>query len=286
MTSSPFKEGAGVAAAFFLALWPQAQWFVKRTFDGSDEPLGLLALATAAILAWQGKDLLVPKKTRGRRPLNTPPAVPLSQQLAWLALVLTVASSFFLPNLITAALGLCAVALVAGLFRNPGLMGLLFLSLPVMASLDFYLGWPVRLAVSVCSEGLLNLLQLPVTREGTLLFFQGAEVGVDPPCSGLRMLWFTAYLSCTLAAMNRLSGRKLLLLLPLAALLSIVANILRAVALFFPESGLLSFPHWTHEAIGAVLHLTVALGLLALVNKLTQPCKTILHSSYSGPVSA
>lgn len=121
-----------------------------------------------------------------------------------------------------------------------------------------------------------------------MLYFQGTEVGVDPPCSGLRMLWFTGYLSCTLAAMNRLSWNKFLLLVPLASLLSVAANILRAVVLFFPESGILNFPYWTHEAVGALLHLGVALGLLALINKLTPTrlCSIRHRSSFSEPASA
>ncbi|MFT4267587.1 MAG: MYXO-CTERM sorting domain-containing protein, partial [Xenophilus sp.] len=40
-------------AAQALALWPTWRWMAARLADGSDDPLGLLALAALAALAWQ-----------------------------------------------------------------------------------------------------------------------------------------------------------------------------------------------------------------------------------------
>src|SRR5215207_1631651 len=36
-----------------LALWPTAWWMGRRMLDGSDEPLGALAIAAVAVLLWQ-----------------------------------------------------------------------------------------------------------------------------------------------------------------------------------------------------------------------------------------
>ena len=252
--------------AYALALWPQIHWFVRRTNDGSDEPLGLLALVTAAALAWSQRQSFRTKQTLGAA-----------------LLVFTVAASFFLPPLVTSSLAVFTIAVASGLIRNPGLAGLLILTLPVMASLNFYFAWPVRLAVAASAETLLSLGGLPVTREGTLLLFQNAEVGVDPPCSGIRMLWFTGYLTCALAALHRLPWKNFLALIPSGLFLSFLANILRAVLLFFPEAGILPLPHWTHEGLGLVLHLLVALTLLALI-KLTKR-KTKIKCSHHHPSS-
>ena len=173
--------------AYALALWPQAFWLIKRTSDPSDEPLGILAFITAACLAWSQRHHF-----KG------------NQKAGLLLLILTVAASYFLPTLITAALAILTITLATGLIRSPGLTGLLMLSLPLIASLNFYFAWPVRLGIAISSETLLNFTGLPVTREGTLLLFDNAEVGVDPPCSGIRMLWFTGYLTCAMAALYQL----------------------------------------------------------------------------------
>ncbi|MGJ8725300.1 MAG: exosortase/archaeosortase family protein [Roseibacillus sp.] len=243
--------------AYALALWPQILWFVRRTTDPTNEPIGLLALITIGILAWP--------QLQSFRP---------HQLLGLSLLTLTIIASFFLPPLLTATLSLLTIAVASGLIRNPGLTGLLILSLPVMASLNFYFAWPVRLGIATCAEILLTLSGLPVTREGTLLLFQSAEVGVDPPCSGIRMLWFTGYLTCALAALHHLPWKKFLPLIPCAILLSFLANILRATLLFFPEAGLLTLPYWTHEALGLALHLFVALILLTFIKQTKRKTKT------------
>lgn len=236
--------------AYALALWPQALWFIKRTSDRSDEPLGLLALATAGCLAWNQRHQFSGHHRAGL-----------------LLLALTIVASFILPSLLTAALALLAIAFATGVIKSPGLSGLLLLSLPLMASLNFYFAWPVRIAVALISEALLNLTGLDVTREGTLLLFQNAAVGVDPPCSGLRMLWFTGYLTCAAAALHQLPWKKFFILIPLAIALSFAANIVRATLLFFPESDLIHLPYWTHGALGAVLHLLVALTLFSFLTR-------------------
>lgn len=259
--------------AYALALWPQALWFIRRTTDGSDEPLGLLALVTVGALAWPQRQNLRP-----------------NQRLGLITLTLTIAASFFFPPLLTASLAVLTIAFSSGIIRHPGLGGLLFLSLPVMASLNFYFAWPVRVSVAASAETLLTFAGLTVTREGTLLLFQNAEVGVDPPCSGIRMLWFTGYLACALADLHHLPWKKFLALIPCAILLSFLVNIIRATLLFFPEAGLLLLPYWTHEALGLVLHLLVVLTLLFFIKRTKQKTKIICSlphpSSYSEPASA
>ena len=264
-------KAPAVALAYGLALWPQAHWFIARTKDQSDDPLGILALATAALLAWSQRHRL-----RG---------APL---LGWVTLVLTVVTSFVFPPMLTGALALLAIAFASGLFRSAGLTGLLLLALPLIASFNFYCSWPLRIGISACSTFILNLLGLTVTREGALLIYQNTEVGVDAPCSGVCMIWFTAYLTCTLFTWHRLSWKKFVKLLPLALLLSFGANITRATLLFFPESNLITLPYWSHQAVGVLLHLAVALLISLLVTRTNQKtqCSIKHHSSSSAPASA
>lgn len=271
MTKKEFRPSALlVLVVFSLALWPQLIWLAKRTLDDPEGSLGLLALLTCVCLGWSQRKSLVSKP-----------------RLGWALLSLTVASSFLLPPLLVSLLAVLAISSACGLLRIPGLLGLAVLTLPVMASCNFYFGWPLRLGISACTEFLLQIGGLAVSREGTLLLFENAVVGVDPPCSGLKMLWFTGYLFCALSALHRLPWRAFLALLLVAFLLSFVGNVLRAFLLFFPESGLVTWPSWTHEAVGIILHLGGALILHALITRtnLKPSCKTPLPFSSSAPVS-
>lgn len=259
---------------FLTALWPQALWSVRRISEQGGEPLSLLAIGTFGLLAWRQRAQFSGNLRRGLS-----------------ALFVTVVASFSLPPLLVAGIALLAIALVSGLIRSPGLFGLLLLTLPLMASVNFYLAWPVRLLVATSAEFLLAVGGLPVTREGTLLLFRESEVGVDPPCSGIRMLWFTAFLLCALSVLHSLSWKKFLLLAPSALLLSLLANIGRSTVLFFPESGIVEWPDWTHPAVGLSLHLLVALSLHFLLTRTTTQTNTTIcsrhhPSSSSEPVSA
>jgi hypothetical protein len=57
-------------------------------------------------------------------------------------------------------------------------------------------------------------------------------------------------------------------LLTLGTVLAVCGNSLRAVILFFPESGRVSWPHWTHEATGLAVHGLVLWALFAVAHHL------------------
>ena len=105
-----------------------APWFAARLHDGNDEPLGIVPLAAALCFFW-----------RERRTLPEITAVRL-------ALVFTGTAAVFvlpLPPMLR-ALAALGVLTVAAQVRQPAIIGLLSLSLPVMASLQFYAGYPLR----------------------------------------------------------------------------------------------------------------------------------------------
>ena len=63
------------------------------------------------------------------------------------------------------------------------------LSLPVVASLQFYAGYPMRLAAAEGAVRLLELGGIVVARNGVSIEVGGMAIAVDPACSGIRMLW-------------------------------------------------------------------------------------------------
>lgn len=252
--SAPRQPGFLALALLLAAFWPVWRWYGLRLDDGSDEPLGVLALAAAGAFLWRDRGRL--GATRGSLGAAAAGLAGYALAFSWLPA---------LPRTVL-AIGLIGLA-----FRcdrvPPAVWGLFLLSLPVVATAQYYAGWPLRLATAAGATGLLNGAGLDATREGTVIFWRGVPVAVDAPCAGIRMLWTGLFFHGVLASVHRSRLRTLAWLTPLCLLLILAANVVRAVLLFFKEGGWIALPEWTHEGLG----LAVFAGLLALFPLLHRP---------------
>ena len=206
-----------------IALSPVLWWFGTRLDDGGGEPLGLLTLGLAVALAWRDRGSLRAGKT--------------ARVWGAVLMLVSVLAIPWLPPMIRAALALAGIGCCHGFHRRAGLMGLLVLSLPVMASMQFFIGYPMRIAAA---EGAVRLLELGsgvVSREGTQIMLGGQSIGVDPACAGVRMLWHALAAAMALAAIHRLSWRATMIGGVMAVALVIPANAVRAALLAAEESG-------------------------------------------------
>ena len=232
-------RGAAVAA-WALAGWPVWRWYVARIGDGSDEPWGLAALVVAiAFVPWR----------RLREPL------PMGAALAAAGVAVLVFLGYaWLPALVRAGLWMLGLtALLGGGGPAVSRTGLLLLSLPVVATAQFYLSYPLRVLTAACSVPVLRLLDYEVIRQGTALRWAGETVLVDAPCSGIQMLWTGLFAACALAAVRGFDWRRTLRLLRWAGLAVATANLLRCVALFLVEVRCGVPAQWLHEGIGLAL---------------------------------
>lgn len=258
---APVRVGApGWLALHAAALWPHGLWTARRLADGSDDPLGMAALAALGLWLWLARGTLR--------------ALP---RLPWLgaAAALTAAATaalFAAPPLVAA--GLATLALAAHLAawlpdRAPrlALAGLMLLTLPLVASLQFYVGYPLRVFTAQFSAWLLQVAGMAAERSGASMVVAGQLVIVDAPCSGVQMAWLAYFAACAVAAFtSRLDGA-LVRRLPLVGLTVLAGNVLRntvLVALEARPEGL--SPAW-HEAIG----LGMLLGVVVLAMRLVAP---------------
>ena len=240
-----------------IAVAPVLWWFGKRLNDGSDEPLGLLTLALALVLAW-----------RDRKSLHASSHA----RIAGAGLVLlSVLGIHGLPPMLRAGLAIVGIATSDGIHRRAGLMGLLVLSLPVAASLQFFAGYPLRVLAAEGTVRLLELGSLVVSRSGAQIELGGQVIGVDPACGGVRMLWHALAAAMALAAIHRLSWRATVLGGLLAVVLVIPANILRAALLVVKETGRVPDTLLGHGGIGLVSFTIVLLPLWWLMSRRAQP---------------
>ena len=240
------------------ALWPHWRWAAARVADGSDDPLGLAALAVLGVLVWR----LEPGLRAHPRP-------------AWLAAslvasVLATLASVAAPPLIGALLA--ALALAAGLraFMPAShavlpLAGLAVLALPVVSSLQFYAGYPLRVITAEASTWLLRLAGLVAERSGTAMQVSGKLVIVDAPCSGVQMVWMAYFCACAVAAFGGMGDARFLRRLPGVGALVLCGNVLRNSVLVALEASQASVSDEVHQAVGLVVLALVCSGVVLLM---------------------
>lgn len=256
------RKIALVLVALFLALWPVWQWYAGRVVGSADGKWGLLAALSAAVLLWR-KRALVDDATNAKLWLP-----------ALFLLLYALSYPFLLPLARAAiaftAIGLTLSALVMGRRCHAGLLGLLYLSLPVIPSLQFYGGYPLRVFVATLTAPILRLGGFNVVQEGTCLNWGGQLIWIDAPCSGVRMLWVGLFLVCLLAALYDLRPLRTLYSLAAAFVVIILGNVFRAVALFYLEAKVIEMPAWSHDYVGVVAFVVSAAGIIMIVRRLRE----------------
>lgn len=245
------RAGAGEArwvlgGLWLAAGWPVLVWYVRRLHDGTDEPLGLVPLVLALVLA---------PRSGWRDPLSGRAA-----RALWMTGVLLALAQVLAPPLVRASVWIAGWAiLVKGLStsgtspgRTIGLAWgvLLTLSLPWLATVQFFAGYPLRRLTTTLVAGLLSLGGMEIEAEGTVLQWRGEQVLVDAPCSGVQMGWTLLVLASTLAVYRGLDTRTTLRVFRWAGLVGFSANLFRTLALFGLETLFPSRPEWAHDAIG------------------------------------
>jgi len=223
-------------ALILLACWPVWPYLGARWLDGSDEPLGIAAVL---LLLWLNRG---------------PRARELSPWIVWVGVSTYALVSLWTPNLVGAALAMLSLTAAASQTRHgqvrPGWMGLALLTLPSLASLQFFLGYPARLAAAQGACWLLAPQGYQVERQGVELLWQGRHLLVDTPCSGLATLWMMMFFAMGLAAQRNLAWGQTARLAGLAVAVAWAANLLRLTGLFYSEL-VLHRPEW-HTAIGLI----------------------------------
>jgi exosortase/archaeosortase family protein len=232
-----------------VALWPHWRWVASRVADGSDDPLGIAALAALLFAV-----------------VKLGPSLRASPRPEWLACAVALSVAATLAQHATATGGalLAALAMCAGLraFMPSGqpvlpLAGLAMLALPVIASLQFYAGYPLRVVTAQCSAWALQWMGMAAERTGSAMQVEGRMVIVDAPCSGVQMVWMAYFCACAVAALNGLSDRGFLRRLPWLGVLVLLGNVLRNSVLVALEARQAHVPEALHQGVG--------LGVLALV---------------------
>jgi exosortase/archaeosortase family protein len=242
-----------------LALWPHGAYLVQRAVDGSDDPLGLLALAAVATLVVQLRHRL--RLTPRLGWLMASMAIALAANGAWWAGVPALLASV----LAASSLGCALFAWWPARQARLPLAGLVLLALPWIASLQFYLGFPLRVITAQLSAWGLQLARFDVVRSGASMVVNGQLVVVDAPCSGVQMAWLAYFTACAAAAATGLSDRLFARRAAGVGAIVLAGNVLRNSVLVALESRPAGLGAGWHEAIGLAALAAVCIAVLALM---------------------
>lgn len=242
------------------ALWPHGAWMARRVQDGSDDPLGLAAIAALLmLLALRANTLRI------------------APQTGWLAVGLLLGmaanAALWVASPLACAL-LAALSLAAALMawlpangpRLP-LAGLVVLALPWIASLQYYGGYPLRVLTAQLSAWLLQGVGIAAERGGTAMLVRGQLVIVDAPCSGVQMAWMAWFCACAVAALVALRDGAFLRRLPGVGAIVLISNVLRNTVLVALESRPQGLEAALHEGIGLLALALVCTAVIALMTR-------------------
>ncbi len=240
------------------ALWPHWCWAAARVADGSDDPLGVAALGVLVLAVWRLE-----------------PALRAQPRPAWLALALLASvaatgAALVAPPLFGALLA--ALALAAGLraFMPAGtamlpLAGLAVLALPVVSSLQFYAGFPLRVVTAQLSTWGLQAAGWAAERSGTAMVVEGRLIIVDAPCSGVQMVWMAYFCACAVAVFRPTRDAAFLRRLPWVGVLVLSGNVLRNSVLVGLEATQASVSEAMHQGVGLVVLAAVCAAVVMVI---------------------
>ncbi len=253
-----------VLFGLLLATWPTGVWYYSRMTDGSDNNWGIFSLSIALFIS-----IIKPAPSLQKENFSVD-----LRKIHYLLAIYILAMSLSIYPMIQAMIVVLLYACVLSQWSksakmNPGIVGLLFLSLPLFASLDFYGGYPLRMIIGVASSFILNLQGAGVNLEGVNLVLGNKVIIIDGPCSGIKMMWTGSLMVFSIVAYYRLTLKQSFTLGVIAFTSILLANILRVCALFYIETTqvniLFNRPFnmpWLHDAVGLVCYFAAIITIL------------------------
>lgn len=155
-------------------------------------------------------------------------------------------------------LGLLLFLLGWGVVREvaPQVALLLFM-FPIPSAVYVQMTNPLKLAVANMSTAILQMVGIPVFREGNLLYLAGSKMEVTEACSGIRSLYSYLMLGCVFAFWGRTRWIRISLILS-AVPLAFLVNVFRVTG-----TAILSQAYGPGVAQGA-FHMTAGFVLFAI----------------------
>ena len=264
------RLGLGLTFALpLIGFWRTWQWYFNRVNASIEEAFGLIVIVLFLIHS-------AINQLKTTRQYYQFPLWPIAIMLVLYGL----SYLWPVPPLIRAAIPFITMAMIfykTFFGQNPPISfwPLILLCLPLVPSLQFYLGYPARIVSAKLTVAMLQLQGLPVRQSGTYLQWQNQLLQFDAPCSGVVMLWAGLFLTYFIGWIIQLNALKTLLATLIAMVFILFGNVLRACSLFYLEVDLfpynepwLHYLHYLHYGVGIVAFLISAVGIAYTMKRL------------------
>jgi exosortase/archaeosortase family protein len=248
-----------------VAFWSVWRWYFLRLTTSNDESFGILALFAIIAIAF---------KNRGKNTLVSNFSLIIGS-VAFFAISFPFAPPLLRAVIVATSLTFTISACFFARKFHFGIWSLFLLSLPIVASLQFYMGFPMRVIIGEATALLLKLNGLVVFREGVCLHFGEKLIWIDAPCSGVKMLWTGCFLAALLVTIYQFNFRKTILTFVSTFGIILIGNIFRAIGLFYLEAELIKMPDFGHEFIGISAFILTCIGIVAAILKIRNHEKSV-----------
>jgi len=257
---------AWVSALLAVCYAPILVALVRQWADDPDMGHGFFVPAIAAAIAWQKRDQLA-----GMIPKPNWWGLGIMLWAGFQLYMATLGAELFLArtSLVISIIG--AVVLLGGtayarLFGFP--LFLLFFMVPIPAIIYNQITFPLQLIASRAAESTIDLLQIPVIREGNILILPQATLNVVEACSGIRSLLTLTFMALVYGYVFEKRTWVRIVLFFSTIPIAIAANAGRVaftgvISQFKPELA----EGWFHEAQGLVIFM-IALAILVAFHQL------------------
>src|SRR6201986_2021150 len=244
---------------------------VRQWGDDPDMGHGFFVPVIAAAIAWHKRGQIADKAPQPNWwGLGIMLWAGLQLYIATLGAELFLARTSFVISIIGAVLLLGGAEYVR-IFAFP--LFLLFFMVPIPAIIYNQLTFPLQLIASRAAEGMIDLLQIPVIREGNVLILPQQTLNVVEACSGIRSLLTLTFMSLVYGYVFEKSVWLRAVLFFSTIPVAIAANAGRVaftgvISQFNPELA----GGWFHEAQGMVIFVIALAILVAFHQAIVRTC--------------
>jgi exosortase len=210
---------------FIVTYYPVFPELFDAWMNNSDDSHGALVPIIAAYLIWQRRERLA------QAPIESFGWGGVLLAMSLLVYALSYAGAVAVISRLTMVATLIALVLFNLGKKAFALMAFplcfLVFMVPVPVSIYSLAAFPLQLFASWISAGVISMLQIPVLREGNMLYFAQTQLEVAEACSGLRSMTSFIMLSCLFSYIMKPGWNKKIVIVLTAIPLSIFANIVR-----------------------------------------------------------
>jgi exosortase len=225
MTTRGITSGLLLGGVFLLVFSPLLPELYDAWMTNSDDSHGALVPIISAYLIWQRRERLA------QTPIAVGPWGGVLLAASLLVYVVAYAGSIAVASRLAMVGSLLGLVLFNLGPRRFALLAFplcfLVFMVPVPISLYSLAAFPLQLFASKVSAGIISAMQIPVLREGNMLYFAQTQLEVAEACSGLRSITAFVMLSCLFAYIMQPNWLKRLGMVFSALPLALFANIVR-----------------------------------------------------------